>query len=408
MNIQNNMSKITAKILFLLFGLIIFSCSSDDEPVATNEKLVSSLKFTSSTHSQLSDRITIAESTTFPGISELIQYLEHDITIYVITYKTTYKGEEIIASGLVSFPETGEAVPMMSFQHGTIASHNEAPTVDKNTYTFLSSVASAGYIFLIPDFIGFGSSSDVLHPYYHEDLTASSVVDMMKAAKELASQKEYNFDGRVFLSGYSEGGYATMATHKSLEENPVDGFELIASAPSSGGYDIKGMQEYFFGLTTYHQPFFIAYVALSYQSLYDWSFSLSDMFKEPYVSKLEGYFDGSMTGQQINSQLTDVLADYLKPDIIANIDTDSKYTDIVNALNENSTHNWTPTKRMMLYHGTEDITVPYQNSVDTYDKMMELGASGEVVTFTPLTGHTHGTGFFPYLYDFMEKFDDLK
>ena len=331
MNIQNNMSKITAKILFLLFGLIIFSCSSDDEPVAViNEKLVSSLKVINSTHSKLLTLIKIAELR-YPGTSELIQYLEYDITIYEITYKTTYKGEEIIASGLVSFPETGEAVPMMSFQHGTMASHDEAPTVDKTTYTFLSSVASAGYIFLIPDFIGFGSSTEVLHPYYHEDLTASSVVDMMKAAKELASQKEYNFDGRVFLSGYSEGGYATMATHKSLEENPVDGFELIASAPSSGGYDIKGMQEYFFGLTTYHQPFYIAYVALSYQSLYDWSFSLSDMFQKPYVSDLKKYFDGSMTGEQINSQLTGVLADYLKPDIIANIDTDSKYTDIVNA-----------------------------------------------------------------------------
>ena len=77
-------------------------------------------------------------------------------------------------------------------------------------------------------------------------------------------------------------------------------------------------------------------------------------------------------------------------------------------LNENSVHNWVPTKRMMLYHGTRDITVPYQNSVDTYDKMMELGASGEVVTFTPLVGYKHDAGFFPYLYDFMEKFDDLK
>lgn len=405
MDRRNKILKASVKLLIVFFGFLVFSCSDDDAVI--DQKLNSSLKFTSRSQSEISNLITIAEPG-FPGVSELIQYLKYDITVYEITYKTKYKGEDIIASGLVTFPETQDASPIMSFQHGTMVANAEAPTEDKDTYIFLSSLASAGYIFLIPDFIGFGSSNDVLHPYYHEDLTASSVVDMMKAAKELAAQEGYNFDGRVFLSGYSEGGYATMATHKSLEENPVEGFELIASAPSSGGYDIKGMQEYFFGLDTYHQPFFLAYVALSYQSVYDWSFSLSDMFQQPYASNLEGYFDGSMTGIQINAQLTDVLADYLNPDMIANIDTDTKYADVVSALKENSTHDWIPTKRMLLYHGVSDITVPYQNSVDTYHKMMDLGASSEVVTFTPLDGHTHRSGFVPYLSDFMDKFDGLK
>lgn len=393
---------INSRLTILAIAFIMFACSKDEEPVIVIEKLESSSIVFGRTQNEMSNLVQLA------GYNELDAYLNYDITIYEITYKTQYKGEEIIASGLVTFPETDQAVPMMSFQHGTMVAHDDAPTEDIATYSFLSSVASAGYIFLIPDFIGFGSSIDKLHPYYHEELTASSVIDMMKAAKELAFQEGYNFDGQVFLSGYSEGGYATMATHKALEENPISGFELVASAPSSGGYDIKGMQEYFFALETYHQPFYIAYVALSYYSVYDWTIPLTTFFQEPYASELEGYFDGSMTGGEINILLTEDLSEYLNPDMVTNFDSDATYVDFVDAFNENSTHNWAPKIRMMLYHGTSDITVPYQNSVDTYNSMLDLGASNQVVTFTSLEGHTHTSGFFPYLYDFLEKFEELK
>jgi len=394
------------RILSIALLLFSFSCSEKEAPFVL-ETLESSDLLFGRGKGEISSIIDLAESQ-IPGIIELKSYLNYDITIYKITYKTDYLGQEIIASGLVTFPNTDLAVPMMSFQHGTMIKHSDAPTVDQSAYTFLSSVASAGYIFLIPDFIGFGSSSDLLHPYYHKDLTASSIVDMLKAAKELAIQEGYNFDGNVFLSGYSEGGYATMATHKSLEENPVTGLNLIASAPSSGGYDIKGMQEYFFGLTTYHQPFYIAYVAMSYQSIYGWNGFSSLFFQEPYASKIPTLFDGTISGGAINTQLTDVVADLLQPDALANIDTDIKYSEVVTAFEENSLDEWVPTKTMYMYHGTQDVTVPYQNSDDVYNNMLSLGADANVVTFTPLEGHTHSTGFFPYFFDVLNKFDQLK
>ena len=37
--------------------------------------------------------------------------------------------------------------------------------------------------------------------------------------KELADIEGYNFNGDVFLSGYSEGGFATMSAHYNLENN---------------------------------------------------------------------------------------------------------------------------------------------------------------------------------------------
>lgn len=395
------MTHYKTKFLWILL-IVIFGACSDDEEISSIKKLETSQEFL---NRSVDDMSTLID---FANLPSLKTYLEYDIKIYEITYKTTYKGEDIIASGLVSFPITENAVPMMSFQHGTMIAHEDAPTQDRTTYSFLSSLASAGYIFLIPDLIGFGSSDNVLHPYYHKESTANSVTDMLIAAKELAVQEGYSFNGDVFLSGYSEGGYATMAAHQALEGTPIEGFNLIASAPSSGGYDVKGMQEYFFGLTEYDQPFYMAYVALSYKSVYDWSSPLSTYFQEPYATNLPDYFDGTLDGGEINALLTNVVADYVQPDFLNDVETSSEFQEIVTAFEDNSLDDWQPTTRMFLYHGTDDITVPYQNSIDTYQKMQDLGASTSIVTFTALEGHTHGSGFFPYLYEFLDEFDKLK
>ena len=90
---------------------------------------------------------------------------------------------------------------------------------------------------------------------------AFAVIDLLKAAAELSQQQGITFNGELFLAGYSEGGYATMASHKAIEENGLDGFTLIASFPAAGAYDIKGVQETIFEQTTYDEPHYLAYIA---------------------------------------------------------------------------------------------------------------------------------------------------
>ena len=90
--------------------------------------------------------------------------------MYTITYNTTYKGQNIKASGLVAFPETDQGMPILNFNHGTTSLHADAPTEDLIQYSF-SNAASAGYIFVIPDYLGFGVSDNIVHPYYRSDIT---------------------------------------------------------------------------------------------------------------------------------------------------------------------------------------------------------------------------------------------
>ena len=73
-----------------------------------------------------------------------------------------------------------------------------------------------------------------------------------------------------------------------------------------------------------------------------------------------------------------------------NIYSDSDLKVIVDAFEENSLDNWVPKTKMLMYHGTSDITVPYQNSVDTYNNFISNGASQSLIEFIPLNGKTKG------------------
>jgi pimeloyl-ACP methyl ester carboxylesterase len=396
------------RIMFLSALLALQACSDadDEDPEPQRVVLVDATPLFTRSASELKLFLSSSAIDLDPNV------LQYDVQLFKVTYKTTYKDEEITASGLVFLPTTTDEVGMVSFQHGTISAQSEAPTalpLNNSTLILYSALSSAGFITVVPDFIGFGSSSDKFHPYYVEQTTADAVIDNLKAARELSAEHDVMFNERLFLAGYSQGGYATMAAHKKIEEDGLEDFDLIASFPSSGGYDVKAMQEYFFSQSTYNQPYYMAYVARSYQTYYDWdSQSLSDFFNEPYSTRIPDLFNGTNTAGTINAQLTESIVDLIQPDLLANIDTSPEYTYLVDAFEENSLTDWVPSNLMFMYHGDADTTVPYSNSVTTYNKLIANGASASVVTLTALPGADHGSGVVPYVETFINKLLELK
>lgn len=322
------------------------------------------------------------------------------VDIYKIEYTTKYKGRTITASGLVMIPDTQVPLSTISFHHGTIAADREAPTnllFDNPQLVLLSALASTGTIVTIPDFIGFGSSVEITHPYYNELYSAVPMVDLLYAASEIAKQFNANQTSDLYLAGYSQGGYVTMATHKYIEENGISNYELRASFPSSGGYDLLGVRDFFFEQETYDQPFFLAYVAESFRTVNDWEVAaLNDVFQAQYASQIPTFFDGSKSGSQINALLTDRIADLVHPAYLANPE-DLKFKRFQDEFIANSLIDWVPTIPMHMYHGDADITVPFQNSVSAHAQLLSNGASPTSVTFTTLPGADHFTGFLPYI-----------
>ena len=390
---------------FFIVLLFACGCSSDDTPNPSEEQFLVSSEFVWSTTAQQL-RLLIQLSGMDVDANEFL----YDIEIYKIVYNTNYDGSTITASGLVAIPKTTEQVGMLSFHHGTITNREDAPSnfssSAANSVSY-AGIASVGFIGVIPDYLGFGNSSSILHPYYVEEYTASSILDMLKAAAEFATQKNLQFNGKLFLAGYSEGGYATMAAHKAIESDGLDGFSLIASFPGAGAYDLTGMQKHIFSLQDYNDPHYLAYMARAYQIEYDEDDLLTDFFKEPYASRIPALFDGQKGADEINAQLTSKVSDLVQADMLNNINTNPNYDYLETAFVENSLTDWSPKIQMFMYHGLSDTTVPYQNSVDTYNKLLANGTSTGILTLTPLDG-THSTAIDPYIAAIIGKILSLK
>jgi pimeloyl-ACP methyl ester carboxylesterase len=392
--------------LLAAMSIILFSSSCDDNSPApapappAEEKLVEATLLYSASASQLK---FFAQ---FAGLDIDLDEIKYDADVYKVVYKTTFQDNEISASGLVVLPKTGIEVGMISFHHGTITHHDDAPSnlseTDPDALLY-AALSSSGFITVIPDYIGFGSSSQILHPYYVEEYSASGVMDLLIAAKELSAEKDIEFNKKLFLAGYSEGGYVTMATHKAIEEQGgIDGFELIASFPAAGAYDVVGMENYLVSMDTYDDPCYIAYTIRAYQLTFDFPEVLTDFFKQPYADRILNLFDGSKSISEINSQLTTTLSDLLQNELYENLNSDPEYSYLKNAFVENTLTDWTPVEKMYMYHGESDVTVPYQNSVDTYEKLVANGTSTSSLTFIKLTGD-HASAVEPYILDLLPK-----
>lgn len=129
----------------------------------------------------------------------------------------------IPVSGLLGIPQNDPKTPsLLSLQHGTIIGSEGAPSNYPNSQaeSGLNLIASLGFVTIMPDYIGYGVSKNIMHPYFDKKYSAQSVVGMIKAVKEYLKKQEISVSGRLFLLGYSEGGYTTMAAQQAIETNP--------------------------------------------------------------------------------------------------------------------------------------------------------------------------------------------
>jgi pimeloyl-ACP methyl ester carboxylesterase len=163
------------------------------------------------------------------------------VRLFRVNYQSQISPEEpraTAASGLVIVPDLGsstEELPWISLQHGTVASKKEAPSLNPSEGLY---EASQGFVTAVMDYIGYGSSAAEFHPYLIEGAYVPAGVDLLRATRSLIAAQGLKL-GKLFLKGYSEGGYATMALQKALETDYAAEFSITASAPAAGPYDLE-------------------------------------------------------------------------------------------------------------------------------------------------------------------------
>ena len=298
----------------------------------------------------------------------------YSITLYSMTYETIDQfGNDTVASGILSYPvDSNLAHPILSFQHGTQIRRASAPSMNGFNDLILW-LATSGYIYVEPDYLGLGVS-EMLHPYHLKDVTASSVIDMIRASKHFCDQhQDIQYNDQLFLAGYSEGGYATMATVKEIEENLTDEFDITVSFPMAGAYDLSGvMVDLMLSEEPYPDPFYLPFFVLSYIDMY----ALGDIeafFLPEYAEIFPDLFSGEYSGGYIDGYLPDIPIHMMLPSVIEEFTNNTNYPFRVH-LEENDLYDWTPLNTMYLFHAIADESVPHENSVVAYNSFIENGA----------------------------------
>lgn len=186
------------------------------------------------------NRILQADMPTFAGIPVSFTPARNAVRLYRVTYPSVVPergNKPIAASGLVAVPDTQAiSFPVVSYQHGTVYGKKEVPSFpdqSPETQLMIAQFAGQGYVVMGADYFGMGISGEpegymvkASHQQAAFDMlgAGTAVLDRMKIARS-----------RLFLAGWSQGGFVTMAFLEKLESA---GVAVDAAATASAPVDI--------------------------------------------------------------------------------------------------------------------------------------------------------------------------
>lgn len=397
----------------LSLGLIIlaggvYSCSRDDNP--DYDYFIGKESAGEYTEEYISGVLSFAGQS-FPGLSDLTANMSGGVKVYRITYRSVVKGKTIEVSGLVSVPSTPGEYPVLSFQNGTNTLNSECPSENPTGYSFqlLEFVASMGFVVLIPDYPGFGSSYDIPHPYLLKVPTNEAVIRMIQAVSEAENEFEgISVKNECYLIGYSQGGLATFNVHTDLELGASSyGLNLRGSVCGAGPYDLSQMVSDMASAQFYPVPAYIGYIINAYTHYGYIENSVGEMLKEPYASKLSQLYDGNHSIAQINSALTTSIPDLLTDEFMNNLHY-ADFATVTSSLTYNSAYAYKSEIPILLVHGDSDTQVSVSNTEDLYDLLILNGTSEGICKKMILPGLDHGDAVAPFIVEGLKFILNLR
>jgi pimeloyl-ACP methyl ester carboxylesterase len=296
-----------------------------------------------------------------------------DVKLVSLNYVTPgAKGESSNASGVLLLP-TGAgctaAAPLVAYAKGTDVQKPRtlANPLDSETGLLAAMYAGQGYAVVATDYLGFAKSNYSYHPYLHADSEASSVIDSIRAARNAVSSQGGSLNGKVMLTGYSQGGHASMAAHREIEKNLSGEIKVVAGAHLAGPYNLSGSMKFPDAIAGYQ--FFVPYLVTAWQKIYGNLYNnVNDAFKAPYAAGIESLLpsptlnyttlvtSGKLPG--INGETPNQARDALfqttfSSDILTNPNNPTFL-----AAKKNDLLDWSPKSQTMLCSGSGDPTVP--------------------------------------------------
>lgn len=178
--------------------------------------------------------------------------------------------------------------PLLAYAHGTnvdaqfdIANLNDGDNAEG--LLIAAAFAADGYAVVAPNYVGYTGTTLDYHPYLNADAQSKDVVDAIAATRTSSGSTGAALSSELYLTGYSQGGYVAMATHRALQ---AAGTTVTASAPLSGPYALSAFGDaLFLGRVSQSAVANFALLATSYQRSYGslWS-NPTEAFEARYAN----------------------------------------------------------------------------------------------------------------------------
>jgi len=347
--------------------------------------------------------------------------LKYKVECYKLEYVTAYKNELVRAEALIAMPweavgQSTDEMKMAVYCHGTNVPMGEenmakrfseysGPGKGRDYEEIVKCIlplASNGYLTVAPEYTGYGSTCDRTHCFVYGPELTKSIIDAIFAARTFFEAMGFPLsliEGGVplYLTGWSQGGAGALATEYYLEKDyPDEDYNIIATSCLSGPYNLKGFIErafanpYDFNLTT---------------ALYSWAAYCINYFDEGTQRPTDQMFVLPIYDQTSSLMFaTSCPANVFRENFMQRV-LDGTDIGFCEAMARSSYHQgWCPKAKVYLYHGTDDMIVPFFNSKDTYENLKKEGAD---IEFYPYEGKGHTDFVHEYMTRTIQDFSAL-
>lgn len=186
------------------------------------------------------NRILTTDTPQFAGVPVTYTPAKTAVRLYRVTYPSVVPergNKPTVATGLVAVPDGASGpLPLVSYQHGTVYGKQQVPSFPEQspeTQLMIAQFAGQGYALVGADYFGLGASAEpegYMVKASHQQATA----DMLAAGRSVLDALKVPAR-EVFLAGWSQGGFVTLAMLERLEST---GVEVKAAATASAPVDI--------------------------------------------------------------------------------------------------------------------------------------------------------------------------
>lgn len=303
------------------------------------------------------------------------------VKLFRVVYETVtpdQAGKPIQASALIGVPDAPAPVyPWILVQHYTVLGDREAPTVAPFEGLW---EASQGFAVVVPDNLGYGSTTDVYNAYLFARAYEENGLDALRAARAFSVNEQLNF-GPLFLKGYSEGAYATLALLQKLESDSKKEFTVVAAAPIAGPYDVTGFRQAL--LQPQVSSVFLNNLILSYEAWLKPRLNVNKIYAldVPFVRDL---YDGSRVFDEIVPALPTETKAVFEASFVDDLALEKPRTRDAKlflqqlAANSLPRGDWTPKTNTRFFHCVDDDVVPVGGTQLTVSRILQKNPAAPV------------------------------